>query len=66
MDFGSNSDEGNSKPVQGNDEDLLLDNFYTKKQQQPNSVDIPLMPPTPATLPKQQESLQEFISSHFT
>lgn len=61
-----------------NEEDLLLDNFYLKKQRMDSeSKQAPrhyhmdfggiMMPPEPATVPKQKsDSYDQFIQSHFT
>lgn len=68
MDFdGGNQDENKVKTVSmNNDEDLLLDNFYTKNQKKKQessqiindkavyNMDMALvMPPAPATIPKE-------------
>ena len=64
-----------------NDEDLLLDNFYNKTQKNKQEISaqfidkpvyrmdmaLAVMPPAPATIPKQAlDKQQQFISSQFT
>lgn len=83
MDFdGANQDYAKVKTESmNNDEDLLLDNFYNKNQKnkQENKTQfndkpvyhmdmaLAVMPPAPATIPKQAaDKQQQYISSQFT